>query len=79
MPDIAWSEVLSDQPASAWATDFEQHVIQGSVKAGEVVFFHKPTRTLIVTDMVFNIQEPRNLLQGLIFRVFGTYKPEHRL
>jgi hypothetical protein len=49
-------------------------VVYGAPKRNEVVFFHKPSRTLYTADLVFNIEEPRGLLSPLAFRAMGIYK-----
>ena len=38
----------------AWATEVDVLLIDGMPKAKEHVFLHKPSRTLIVADLVFN-------------------------
>ena len=38
-----------------WAGTLEQVVVQGVPKMGETVFFHPPSRTLVVTDLCFNV------------------------
>jgi hypothetical protein len=39
---------------------------------GEVVFLHRPSRTLIVTDLLFNITEPKGWQSKLAFTVAGV-------
>ena len=59
-PELAFHEVLGDRAPAEWAQDFEQLIFAGTRKIfNEVVFFHKATRTLIVTDLVFNVTRPR--------------------
>ena len=40
----------------------------------EVVFFHKPTKTLIVTDLIFNIHEVANFRTKFLFWFMGAWK-----
>ncbi len=49
-------------------------IIEGAPKRNEVVFLHRPTRTLYTADLVFNIQSPTGLLTPLTFRAMGIYK-----
>jgi hypothetical protein len=48
--------------------------IHGTPKFNEVVFYFKPQKTLIVTDLVFNLQKPLPFLHSLPFRTMGTYR-----
>jgi hypothetical protein len=41
---------LHDDAPSAWAADIDQVVFRGNVFLNETEFFHKPSRTLMVTD-----------------------------
>ncbi len=72
--DFTFDGQLNEQPESAWAGDIAQHVIQGIPKLGEVVFFHKLTRTLILTDLAFNIQRvPGNFFAAMLLKFYGAY------
>jgi hypothetical protein len=51
---------LTDKPPEACVEDFEQMIVPGSRIHREAVFFHKPTRTLILTDLIENF-EPQKL------------------
>lgn len=46
------NEILTDAPPPSWQGDFEQVVFRGSKHFDEVVFFHKGSRTLILTDLI---------------------------
>ncbi len=49
-------------------------VLGGMPKLDEVIVLHPATRTLVVTDLVFNILEYKGWLSGLVFRMTGTHK-----
>lgn len=53
--DLKLDGVLGDEPQSDWAGEIDQHLFKGAVSLNEVVFFHRPTRTAIFTDLVFNV------------------------
>lgn len=72
MPSLRIDEVLSDTAPSAWANEMEQLVVQGAPKMSEVVFFHKPTRTLLVSDLFFNIVHPANFATKVLLTFAGT-------
>lgn len=73
-PDLEHDDRLGDEPPAAWADVLDQHVVGGAPKLDEVVFFHRPTKTLVLCDLVFNILEYRGWLSGLVFRMAGTHK-----
>jgi hypothetical protein len=72
VPALRIDEVLKDTPPSVWADDFEQLVVQGASKMSEVVFLHKATRTLVVSDLFFNIVRPANLRTKFVLTLMGT-------
>jgi hypothetical protein len=51
-PEIAFDAELGDVPDPAWAGTIDQVVFRGSFFMEEVVFFHRPSRTAIVGDLV---------------------------
>lgn len=51
-PDIRFDASLTDEPDPAWAADIDQVIFHGSLAMEEVVFFHKPSRTAIVCDLI---------------------------
>ncbi len=52
-------ETLGDMPPDAWEGAFDQRVVRGGVLS-EVDFFHRASRTLILTDLIENF-EPRRV------------------
>ncbi len=53
--DLHFHATLGDEPEPAWRGVLEQHAFRGAPLLGEVVFFHPATRTLLTTDLVFNV------------------------
>ena len=51
-PDIAVDAVLTNDVEAPWRGDIDHCVIDGHAVLDEVVFLHKPSRTLIVTDFI---------------------------
>jgi hypothetical protein len=47
--------------------------LEGMPSYNEVVFLHHASKSLIVTDMCFNIRKPEGLGAKIIFGLFGTY------
>ena len=52
--DIKFDRVLDNAGAPEWRGEVEQILIEGIPMYGEMVFFHRASRTLIVSDLVFN-------------------------
>lgn len=71
--DVKWTHTLT---SATWIFNDELPLleIKGIPKIEEIVFFHKKSRTLIVTDLCFNITNPRGIGSWLILNLFGTYR-----
>ena len=78
--DLKLDAVLSDEPASEWAGEIDQLLFKGATGLNEVVFFHRPSRSVIFTDLVFNV--PADFKDARIFYTLvggrGRFGP-HRL
>lgn len=72
--DLKFYEVLSDDVPSSWVGEIDQLVFQGLPFLNEVVFFHRQSRTLLLTDLAFNIREDSPLLTRGLARLGGVYK-----
>ncbi len=72
IPSLRADEVLTDSAPNVWANEFEQLVVQGAPKMSEVVLCHKPSRTLIVSDLFFNIVRPANFMTKVLTTFMGT-------
>jgi hypothetical protein len=60
-PDLRFQTVLSAEPVAAWEGRVWHHLFAGAPAVNEVVFLHRPSRTLLLTDLAFNVQPgPRN-------------------
>jgi len=53
--DLKFTSILSDEAYADWQGQIEQHLFRGAPVLNEVVLFHPATRTLIFTDLVFNV------------------------
>jgi hypothetical protein len=56
--DLAFHDVLGDEGPALWRGQIEQHLFRGAPTINEVVFFHPATRTLLLTDLAFNVVAP---------------------
>ena len=60
---------LVEAPPEEWADEFDQAIVPGALGFREVAFFHRPSRSLILTDLVQNL-EPERL--PVLTRIFAT-------
>ena len=69
--------VLSASPPPEWAGEIEQVLFAGDVMA-EVDFFHRPSRTLILTDLIENFEPARikSWVLRLLVRLAGAADPD---
>ena len=72
-PDLKFTDTLGDTPDPAWAAVFDQHVLQGMPRINEAVFLHRPSRTLVVTDLVFNLGGEMPLLSRVLLKLNDCY------
>ena len=83
---LAFDFVLGDQAPPLWADELSQVVLQGTRVMREVAFFHRASRTLILTDLVENFTSATpgtNLFLRVLFRALGMWNrpspaPEYR-
>lgn len=55
---LAPLRLLREEPDVVWASSFDQLLVRGNALA-EAVFFHRPSRTLILTDLLENFELSR--------------------
>jgi glyoxylase-like metal-dependent hydrolase (beta-lactamase superfamily II) len=73
-PDLTLAGTLDDGAALPWAGVLDHITLAGAPKLNEVVFLHRASRSLLVTDLLFNVTAPDNWATGLVLRLMGTYK-----
>jgi hypothetical protein len=72
-PDVAFTAVLGDVPAAGWAADIEQVAWQGAPAMNEVAMLHRPSRTLVVADLVHNVGAEKPWLSRVFYGALGGY------
>ncbi len=72
-PDLTIAGVLGGHPLPEWSMVLDQVLVEGFSLANEVVFFHGPSRTLIASDLVFNIGPSSPSATRIAFRLMGAY------
>jgi len=69
------SGLFGSDAAPPFSSEFAPIFLAGAPKMDETVFLHRPTRTLVVTDSLFNLMDGApGLLSPLLFRLFGSWK-----
>jgi hypothetical protein len=51
-PDLKFQKALTDSPPDEWLADIDQAWFGGSFAMDEIVFFHRPSGTTIVADLI---------------------------
>jgi hypothetical protein len=65
-------EPLPDGPKAPWAGTVEMVPVEGMPRLEETAFFHRPSGTLWLTDMAFNIRTNEHLPSRLFLRLNGA-------
>lgn len=73
--DLTWRGVLGDEPEAPWRGELEQVFFGARWLENEVIFFHRPSGTLICADLIFNLAEHPSRLTRLAARVLGNREP----
>lgn len=71
--DLSWAGTLTDEAPEGWAGQIDQRLFQGYAVANEVLFLHRASRTLLATDIVFNVGPEVPPLTRFFFRLMGSY------
>jgi glyoxylase-like metal-dependent hydrolase (beta-lactamase superfamily II) len=73
-PGLTVAGTLADGSVPPWSEEIDQILLEGAPRMSEVVFFHRASRSLLVSDLFFNVTEPETWSTGLLLRMMGTYK-----
>jgi hypothetical protein len=71
--DVRFHGVLTEALPPEWAGQIDVIPFRGAPMLSEVVFFHRASRTLVLTDSSHNIGDDTAPFTRLIFKVFGGY------
>ncbi|MDP6775020.1 MAG: DUF4336 domain-containing protein [Rhodospirillales bacterium] len=71
-PELHFDVELGDEPEPAWAADLDQAIFRGSFAMEEVAFFHRPSRTAIICDLVQrHLDSKMTGWRGMLMRLDG--------
>lgn len=73
--DIRWSGVLGDEPEAEWRGELEQVFFGARPLDNEVVFFHRKSKTLICSDLLFNLASHSSTLTRSVALLLGQRAP----
>lgn len=88
LPDVPWfvPQGLKTPPSAEchslahvpgeWRDHLDVIKIEGTPLTEEHAFFHRPSRTLIVADLIFNLSPSSNFWTRLVLRSLSGLKPE---
>jgi hypothetical protein len=72
--DLDFHFVLEPTAPAAWSGQIEQVCVEGADYLSEVVFFHPASRTLLLTDMAFNVQHTDSAWTKFCLKLDGAYQ-----
>ncbi|WP_375754816.1 DUF4336 domain-containing protein [Corallococcus exercitus] len=71
-PALRIDQELDDTPDPAWAPVLDQMHVRGMPQLNEFLFFHRPSRTLLVTDLAFHYPRAEGLRQRAYLLLDGV-------
>lgn len=71
--DLKFDRVIGADQDHPWNPVLEHILVEGIPIFNEVVFFHPPTRTLIVTDLALHICHSHSLFTRAVLTLLGSY------
>lgn len=76
--DVSFDEHLEDESPLEWSSEIDQLIFRGSSVVEEVVFFHKESHTLILTDLIENFETKRTKSRfwRRIYKLAGVADPD---
>lgn len=70
---LAFDAALADDPPESWAGEVDSLLLCG-FRLNEVLVLHRPSRSLILTDLCFNIHHATSLFARLAFEANGMWR-----
>jgi len=75
--EIEFDRSLSEEAEVEWAGEIDQLIAHGSKTHVEVVFFHKSSKTLIITDLIENFEKKQfSWLTSKLLWLAGNLDPD---
>lgn len=81
-PRLAFDGLLGDTPPDVWAGEFDQTLVRGTRIMTEVALYHRPSRTLLLVDLIENIGDATDgaglgikIWWKAVFRMWNKARP----
>ena len=71
-PDIAWTDDLDNRADASWQGTIDAVAIDGAPSFAENAFFHRPSRSLLVADLLFDLVRPDGFMSNVVFSMMGV-------
>jgi hypothetical protein len=71
--DLHFDLILSDEAPVAWQGQIDQLVFRGFSPLNETVFFHRPSRTVLFTDLLFNLTHTDSTWTRVVMTLDGGF------
>ncbi len=62
-------QTLTEDLQAPWSSEIEHTRLEGAPRVSEVICFHKPSKTLILVDCVFNLQGKAGFIGSLLLKL----------
>ena len=73
-PGLGFDAVLDDDTSAPWSDTIDQKLCRGMPYLNEVAFLHRASRTLVLTDLAFNLQWGENPWTRLWMHAMGIHE-----
>lgn len=70
--DLRFEAVLGDDPPPSWRGEIDQHLFRGNPTMAEIVFYHRASRSLLLTDLAFNVAADKTQGARLFYWLVGA-------
>ncbi|MBF5045017.1 DUF4336 domain-containing protein [Aggregicoccus sp. 17bor-14] len=72
--EVRFTDLLTEQPPELWADVLAHVEVGGMPRVQEMAFVHGPSRTLLLTDLCFNVHRAPNRLTRFFMRLNGAWE-----
>ncbi|WP_164020312.1 DUF4336 domain-containing protein [Pyxidicoccus trucidator] len=73
-PDMRIDLEMGDAAEVGWAGVIDQVYVRGMPKLDEFIFFHRPSRTVLVTDLAFNFHQTDSWRLRVYLKLSGAWQ-----
>ncbi|MFP2911112.1 DUF4336 domain-containing protein [Pyxidicoccus sp. 3LFB2] len=73
-PDLRIDIELGDGVDRGWARIIDQAFVRGMPKLDECIFFHRPSRTVLITDLAFNVHRADSWRLRAYLKLSGAWQ-----